>query len=81
MVTPATTDTEELRKIRVFENTLEKLESSAADRPEFITLYIPPDKTPEAVREYLKDEYEKTDLIRDDTTRVHVRNALSSTIT
>jgi len=78
MVKPGTDEIEELQRQNEFEAALKKLESDVGSGPALITLYIPSDKQIHEVIGYLKDEYTKTDLIRDKETRNHLQNAISS---
>jgi peptide chain release factor subunit 1 len=78
MVKPATDEIEELQRQTEFEAALKKLESDNGSGRALITLYIPPDKQIHDVTGHLKDEYSKTDLIRDKETRTDVQNAISS---
>jgi len=78
VVKPGTEESGEIYKHNEFVAALEKLESEVGDGFELITLYIPPDKHIYEVTGHLKDEYTKTDLIRDRETRTHVQNAISS---
>src|SRR4030043_1624986 len=59
-------------------STLHELESGEGSGRELITLYIPPDKPMPDVKEYLKEEYTRSETILDAEDRRQIQHALSS---
>jgi len=59
-------------------STLHELESGEGSGRELITLYIPHDKPISDVKDYLKEEYSRSETIRDAEDRRQIQSALSS---
>lgn len=59
-------------------STFLKLESGEGSGRELITLYIPPDKPISDVKSYLKEEYTRSETIRNAEDRRQIQHALSS---
>ena len=59
-------------------STLHELESGEGSGRELITLYIPHDKPIPDVKDYLKEEYTRSETIRDAEDRRQIQHALSS---
>ncbi len=59
-------------------STLHELESGEGSGRELITLYIPPDKPIPDVKEYLKEEYTRSETILDAEDRRQIQHALAS---
>src|SRR4030043_341942 len=59
-------------------STLHELESGEGSGRELITLYIPPDKPIPDVKEYLKEEYTRSETILDAEDRRQIQHAIAS---
>jgi peptide chain release factor subunit 1 len=57
---------------------LHELESGEENGRELITMYVPPDKTIPDVKDFLKEEYTRSETIQDTEIRRQVQHALSS---
>jgi len=66
---------------RGLRSTLHELESKEGSGRELITLYIPPDKPIPEVKDFLNEEYTRSETIQDTESRRQVQHILSSVLT